>query len=56
MKTNLDQLLEEGYRYMGQEIAPNCKLYGKGDERAIYDPSWDRVMLKYKVEEKNVKS
>jgi len=48
----LEKILKEGFEDLNVEVSPHCELYGKGNERLIYDTQFDRIVLKYKVEEK----
>lgn len=50
MKTKLDELIQEGWIFVGNYA--DLQILAKGDERALYVEESDRVIIKYNIKEK----
>jgi hypothetical protein len=44
----LDELLNDGYVDTGDRITGSVQIYAKGDYRALYDKSEDRLISMYR--------
>ena len=48
MEKTIDKLIKENWKPLNMG-AGTCKIYGRGEDRIIYNPKNDSIILEYKV-------
>ena len=50
VSATLRQILDDGFEEIKKSELLECFIYGNGDNRAIYNPEKDEILLTYKVQ------